>query len=128
MGVYWASLKLYGKAVARAWWALFSSGVLAVVGGLGAIWHIDVKLGPWVWFTLAVVCLSVGQFLAFHQMRVERDVASAGRQTAERRPRQIGISMEGPGVTGNVFDDTHITFHGPAPEPPADEGNEKRKP
>jgi hypothetical protein len=115
MSGYFRSLKLYGGAVLKAWWALFIGILLGAAGGYSLIWHVDLKLPPWGWFLAAVLCLSVAQFQAFHEMRMQRDTAIARAEEAEREGGLTVVKMTGPGVHSNVFGAIRVNVTPPPP-------------
>ncbi len=71
---------------------------LFITGGL--------TLPVWLGLLIAALCLLLAQFLAFHQVRVERD---GGRPGAPLPQTTGGINVSG---------DMHIHFHPPAPPAP----------
>jgi hypothetical protein len=87
-----SSVKPYIKAVFRHWAVAvvtFLAGVLGLAQGVAeSTLSRDIQIPLWVWWGIFAVGFVYAQFLAFHDVRVERDVATlAGRQ--ERSPREI---------------------------------------
>ena len=68
------SLKDYGKAVSRRLWWLVISGLVTIVGTIQVVFA-SLALPWWLWLTLAFVALVIAQYLAFHDVRMERDQA-----------------------------------------------------
>lgn len=78
------SLLPYASAVIRYWWAVVIAGIGGLLGAVALIAPSEHKGWlPWVqrhqpiWWIIFVAGLFIAQFLAFHKVRVERDVIQA---------------------------------------------------
>lgn len=91
---YWRSIAPYWGAVIKAWWALFASLVLGAIGGYALIWRVDLKVPVWAWFLVAVLCLTLAQFQAFHEMRLLKDEAATERDTAIKQRDQALAELD----------------------------------
>lgn len=72
------SVAEYGERVWARWWSLIPAGVGAVLGLIALAEQSSIKHGfvpTWLWLTLLLGGLTVAQFLAFHDVRIERDKA-----------------------------------------------------
>jgi hypothetical protein len=108
MAKYWKSISLYWRAVREAWIALFFTGLLGVVGAVALIWHLDVKLPIWTWFTAAVICLTAAQFIAFHGMRIERDLETAAKEKEAAKAASLQAKLT---VTPRTLGQVDLSKH-----------------
>jgi hypothetical protein len=68
------SLKEYTREVGKRWWAMLMGGVVAIVGVIDYFCEdFIIPIPTWGWFAMAVFFLFIAQFLAFHQVRKQRD-------------------------------------------------------
>ncbi len=135
-------LRDYVRAVTHWGWIVLialAATILSVI--LNAI---TLHWPGWIWVYIVAAGVIVAQALAFRDLHLTSDrteaalkqlkaeltadleTERAARQSAERQRGPTGISMEGPGVTGNVFQDFRIRF-GEAPKL-APSGEEKEPP
>ena len=66
------SIKEYIPAVGKRWWAMVAGGILATAGGVSLFCPFLV-IPTLAWFLIALLFISVAQFLAFHRIREEKD-------------------------------------------------------
>ena len=96
------SIREYGRRVLVNWWALV--GLVGTVAGLVAFFVTGgITLPVWLGLVVGALCLLIAQFLAFHQVRLERDGGGPGAPL----PQTVG------GIT--VSGDMHIHIHQPPP-------------
>jgi hypothetical protein len=93
------SLRHHGAAIVKYWWALLVGGVFGALGVYTIVSHDDLRgVSTLHWFLLALLCLIVAQFLAFSDVRRERDAAIKSKEDFYRRvfpPSAPGIELEG---------------------------------
>lgn len=87
----WQSVHEYVSAVRSTWWAIMLGGVFAIIGALRELKIIpnSTRAPSWLWLALTLVCFSWAQFVAFHQVRVQRDEARAARVAERREPGEL---------------------------------------
>ena len=73
------SLNEYIRAVGRKWWAMigFGVGALGIASGVSGNTFL---LPYWAWVIIGIIPLMVAQFLAYHEVRKQRD--DAGNEVA----------------------------------------------
>ena len=75
MSALWVSLREYAIAIGRAWWQLaigLAGGAFAVVSAFRS----GLVVPTWVGVVVAVAALIAAQFLAFHRVRISRDLSA----------------------------------------------------
>jgi hypothetical protein len=86
----WTSFREYLAMVVKQWWFYvgLASGVLALVGQVAPVPPIPrgITIGACVLF------LSLAQFAAFHQLRLQRDAGARPRLTILGKPKTWGIT------------------------------------
>lgn len=73
------SFREYIRAVGRKWWPIigFGVGVLGIASGVSGN---TILLPYWAWVIIGIISLMVAQFLAYHEIRKQRD--GAGNEVA----------------------------------------------
>jgi hypothetical protein len=115
-----ALIREYYRAVLRAWWALVLF-VGAVVGTVALFINGGITLPVWVGVVASVVFLVIAQFMAFRQVRGERDSARHQAQTAvgERDAARAELAQQtqsAPTVGGMTINAETVHFHIAGPE------------
>jgi len=68
----WRSLREYGSAVSRKWWAIIGFGI-AVLGLASGVSGKTILLPYWAWLIIGLTALMVAQFLVYYEIRRQRD-------------------------------------------------------
>lgn len=79
MSTFWPKedLRAYGSAVLKHWWIIAITVFATVVEFAQNViqsWYTSFVMPIWVWLSIVFVGLSVAQFLAWRDMRQERDI------------------------------------------------------
>lgn len=119
------SLREYGRRVWQRGWAVVVSGIGGILGAIALVVpghtvaatkttpaHVSPLVPTWLWLTLLVGGFTVAQFLAFHDVRVERDAARTELRT---RLDAIRYRFQMEGLGGNVV--TAVRLPATVPEP-----------
>ncbi len=83
----WKSLQEYIRSLGRWGWAVLVGVLLSVAGAVLDVGGV-VGFPRWVWATMIGVTLLVAPFIAFHQMRKQRDEARSSLESPSRRRDQ----------------------------------------
>jgi hypothetical protein len=86
----WKSLREYASVVAKQWWFYVGlvSGILALAGQVTSVPPVPRGIS----IAGFVVFLSVAQFAAFHQLRLQRDAGTRPRMTILSKPKKWGVT------------------------------------
>ena len=71
----WRSFREYIPAVVRRWWAVIVFGAGDALGITSSVLGKTILLPYWAWFIIGAIALIVAQFLAYHEVRKQRDDA-----------------------------------------------------
>jgi hypothetical protein len=69
-------------------------GVIFTIAGIVSYFHPLLVIPTWAWFLIALLFISIAQFLVFHKVRIERDEARGGVDLIIGKLRNIKVLVD----------------------------------
>lgn len=87
------SLREYIPFVLHRWWAMVAFAFGDILGIITTLAGKAILLPSWAWFTIGTVALFIAMFLAFHEVRVERDEVKGGIDSIIKELRNLKVTV-----------------------------------